>query len=142
MVKIRDNSNSVTVIAHFYNEEYLLPFWLNHHKNIFSHGILVDYNSTDNSVKIIKSIVPHWKIISSRNEYFDAIDCDQEVMDIEKSIQGWKIALNITEFLMTTNLHLILNKYKTYKALSLRSLQVVESRLYELIPEQISVTTS
>lgn len=125
------DSNNVTVIAHFYNEEYLLPFWLNHHKNIFKHGILVDYNSTDNSVNIIKSIVPHWKIITSKNKSFDATECDQEVMDIEKSIHGWKIALNITEFLMTTSFDFILNKYKAYKALSIRSLQVIESKLYE-----------
>lgn len=89
----------VTVICHFYNEEYLLPFWLNHHKNMFTKGIMIDYNSTDKSVEIIKSIVPNWEIITSRNSEFDSRLCDEEVMDIEKTIQGWKIALNVTEFL-------------------------------------------
>lgn len=49
---------SLTVISHFYNEEYLLPWWLNHHKNIFDNGILINYGSTDKSVEIIKSICP------------------------------------------------------------------------------------
>jgi len=89
----------VTVICHFYNEEYLLPFWLKHHKDMFTKGIMIDYNSTDNSVEIIKSIVPDWEIITSRNSEFDSRLCDEEVMDIEKTIQGWKIALNVTEFL-------------------------------------------
>ena len=34
-----------TIIAHFFNEEYLLPWWLNHHKKIFDYGILFDYSS-------------------------------------------------------------------------------------------------
>ncbi len=92
--------NRTTVISHFYNEEYLLPFWLKHHASIFDHGIMIDYDSTDNSVKIIKEICPTWTIINSKNKYFDAIECDKEVVDIEKTIAGWKIALNITEFLL------------------------------------------
>ena len=89
-----------TVIAHFYNEEYLLPWWLKQHKEIFDHGVLIDYNSTDRSVEIIKEICPTWEIIKSRNPEFGAEGVDQEVMDIENGIPGYKIALNITEFLI------------------------------------------
>ncbi len=97
-----------TVVCHFYNEEYLLPFWLNHHKEIFSHGIMINYQSTDNSVDIIRSIVPDWEIVDSRNKEFDSKLCDIEVMDIEKKIKGWKIALNVTEFL-SCDLYSLLN---------------------------------
>jgi hypothetical protein len=88
-----------TIITHFYNEEYLLPWWLNHHKKYFYHGILIDYASTDRSVEIIKQICPDWTIIPSRNEMFDARLIDEEVMDIEKNIDGWRICLNTTEFI-------------------------------------------
>ena len=89
-----------TIISHFYNEEYLLPWWLKHHKQYFDHGIMIDYASTDRSVEIIKEICPDWTIIPSRNKFFDAVAIDQEVMDIEKNIIGWRVALNTTEFLV------------------------------------------
>jgi hypothetical protein len=90
-----------TVIIHIYNEEYMLPFWLKHHKNIFNHGIIIDYRSTDNSINICKEICPTWDIITTRNEMFDAKNVDLEVMDIEDKISGIKICLNVTEFLFT-----------------------------------------
>lgn len=89
-----------TIISHFYNEEYLLPWWLNHHKQIFDHGIMINYASTDNSVDIIKSICPEWDIVDSRNIDFGAEEVDREVSDIESTIGGWKIALNTTEFII------------------------------------------
>lgn len=89
-----------TLIGHFYNEEFLLPLWLNHHKKFFDHGILIDYNSTDSSVEIIKKICPNWKVIPSINETFDHELCDQEIQNIENNLEGWRIALTITEFLV------------------------------------------
>jgi len=89
-----------TVLSHFYNEEYLLPWWLNHHKKYFDHGIMVDYNSTDNSKKIIKEICPTWEIIDSKNKFFDAFLVDAEIEELESKIEGWRIVLNITEFLI------------------------------------------
>lgn len=89
-----------TIITHFFNEEYFLPHWLNHHKKYFNHGILIDYDSTDESVNIIKEICPDWQIIKSKNEMFDAKKCDDEVMEIEQSISGFRICLNVTEFLI------------------------------------------
>lgn len=88
-----------TIISHFYNEEYLLPWWLKHHKQFFDHGILIDYQSTDDSVSIIKEICPTWDVVRSRNNYFDAKLVDEEVEYYESQIDGWKIALNTTEFL-------------------------------------------
>lgn len=88
-----------TIISHFYNEEYLLPWWLKHHKQLFDHGIMVNYGSTDNSVNIIKEICPGWEIIDSTNESFDAFLVDQEIERIERNVSGWRITLNTTEFL-------------------------------------------
>ena len=89
-----------TVLTHFYNEEYLLPWWLDHHKKYFDHGILIDYASTDRSVEIIKEICPTWTVVKSKNEFFEAKLCDEEIIDYESTVPGWKIALNITEFLV------------------------------------------
>jgi hypothetical protein len=88
-----------TLISHIFNEEYLLPFWLNHHKNMFDDIIIIDYNSRDKSIEICKSICPDCIIIKTRNNCFDATEVDKEVMDIENSLQGIKVVLNTTEFL-------------------------------------------
>jgi len=95
-----------TVISHFYNEEYLLPWWLNHHKAIFDHGIMIDYASTDRSINIIRELCPSWQIVPSRNAEFDAYECDKEVSDYEGIIKGWRMALNVTEFLYGNYNHL------------------------------------
>jgi len=111
-----------TVITHFFNEEYLLPFWIKHHREIFDHGILINYKSTDQSVNMIKKYAPStWEIVDTVNDNFDAQLCDIEVMQHEKNVKGWKIALNITEFFVCPNLEFIekecekngLNGFKT-----------------------------
>ena len=89
-----------TVICHFYNEAYLLPWWLKHHRNIFDYGIMIDHNSTDESANICRELVPHWKIVRSRLNEFDAFQTDLEVMEYERMVTGWKIVLNVTEFFM------------------------------------------
>jgi hypothetical protein len=89
-----------TLLCHFYNEAYMLPWFLNHHKQIFDHGIMIDYHSTDHSVDIIREICPTWDIVTSRNPDFQADCIDSEVNDIEKQIQGWRICLNVTEQLI------------------------------------------
>ena len=95
-----------TVVSHFYNEEHLLPWWLNHHKQIFDHGIMIDYHSTDRSMEIIREICPDWELKYTRNKYFDSTPIDQEVMDIEKKLEGWRMCLNTTEFLYGNISHL------------------------------------
>ena len=90
----------LTLISHFYNEEFLLPYWLEHHTKLFDHGVMIDYQSTDRSVEIIRDLAPNWEIRPSRNNEFDAYSLDAEVMDIEQEIKGWKMCLNTTEFLI------------------------------------------
>lgn len=89
-----------TVLCHFFNEEWLLPFWLMHHRQIFDHGIMIDYHSTDKSVDIIKTLCPTWEIHTSKNKDFSPIEVDREVEGYEKSLQGWRICLNVPEFLI------------------------------------------
>jgi UDP-glucose 4-epimerase len=66
---------------------------------MFDEIIVIDYNSTDKSIEICKSICPECKIIKTRNECFEAEEIDKEFMDIENTIEGIKIVLNTTEFL-------------------------------------------
>ena len=70
---------------------------------MFDNIIIIDYNCTDMSLEICKKICPNCTIIPSRNEYFDAQEVDKEVMDIERTIDGIKIILNVTEFLICEN---------------------------------------
>ena len=78
----------------------MLPWFLDHHKQIFDHGIMIDYHSTDRSVAIIKERCPTWDIVTSRNLNFQADTIDTEVNEIEAGIDGWKICLNVTEQLI------------------------------------------
>lgn len=91
-----------TVICHFFNEAYLLPWWLKHHRALFDHGVLIDHGSTDESADICRELVPEWKLVRSRLNKFDAYMTDFEVMEYERGLPGWKVALNVTEFLMCT----------------------------------------
>jgi len=90
----------LTVLTNVYNEEYLLPFWLEHHKGLFDHGIVVDYRSTDSSLDIVRRICPTWEIRTTKNSHFDAQNIDAEFMEIEQTVPGYKIVLNTTEFLL------------------------------------------
>jgi ectoine hydroxylase-related dioxygenase (phytanoyl-CoA dioxygenase family) len=105
----------LTLITHIFNEEYLLPFWLSYHKDIFSDGYIIDYYSTDRSVEIINKICPTWKIIKTKNIdingklIFQSDLIDIEVIEIEKTVNGYKICLNTTEFLFIKN-NLILSE--------------------------------
>lgn len=93
------------VISHFFNEEYLLPWWLSHHRDLFDHGVLIDYHSTDRSVEICRDLVPRWDVVTSENSHFSGILCDFEVMKHEQRFADcWKIALNTTEFLVAPKL--------------------------------------
>lgn len=110
-----------TVLVHFYNEEWLLPHWLDHHARIFDHGILVNYGSTDKSVEIIKKMTPHWIVVDSKNKMFDAELCDLEMMEHERTVSGWKMVLNVTEFLFTSNLKSKLKRLEKHNVSMIRS---------------------
>ena len=92
-------SNHTTCLTNVYNERYLLPFWLKHHRKMFDKIIIVDYNSTDESIKICKEICPNCEVITTKNKDFGAVSIDKEFMKLEKKIPGIKVVLNTTEFL-------------------------------------------
>ena len=102
------NSTKLTVISHIFDEEYLLPFWLEYHSQIFDHGIIIDYCSTDNSLEIIKRFCPTWEIVKTKNLNQDGTPNFQadliytEIAEIEKNIEGLRIVLNTSEFLFLT----------------------------------------
>ncbi len=90
------------VISHFFNEEYLLPWWLQHHVPIFDYGVMINHGSNDASVDIIRKYAPHWRVVNSRLTEFDAALTDLEVSNVESELPpSWKLVLNVTEFLMT-----------------------------------------
>lgn len=99
----KKKKSETLLITHFYNEEFILPYWIMHHASMFDHVVLIDNSSTDNSCQIIKDLAPsHWKIVKSDLELFAAMDTDNQVRRIEKSYPDhvWKLALTVTEFLV------------------------------------------
>jgi len=93
----------LTVFTNVYNEEYMLPFWLEHHKRIFDHGVVFDWDSTDSSMDIVRKICPTWEIIKAPQKYFDAYQNDEILMKEEMKHVGYKMVLNTTEFLISPN---------------------------------------
>jgi nucleoside-diphosphate-sugar epimerase len=101
----------VMLISHFQNEEFFLPYWIQHHAPHFDHAVLIDFNSTDRSVDIIKRLAPlSWKVVPSRTGgAFDAEETDTQVMEWEKKHpDDWHLALTTTEFLVHRDLRSML----------------------------------
>jgi hypothetical protein len=87
-----------TLISHIYNEEYLLPFFIEHHYEKFENGIILDYGSTDASLNILEKLAPRWKIVDCSGENFDALKLDELVHSIEEKLIGICLVLTVTEF--------------------------------------------
>ena len=80
-----------TIISNIWNEEYLLPWWLNHHKDLFDHGIIMDYQSTDSSVEIIKDICPTWEVVTPTNPHdFSVMNNEENFKHSEERVDGYK----------------------------------------------------
>src|SRR5580698_9809983 len=105
-------AKQLTMICHFRNEEVYLPYWLRHHARLFDHGVMIDYRSSDKSIEIIRALAPTWEIRPSRNEKFHSVSIDREVMDIEQEFAGWKMCLNVTEFVMHDDLRSFLKEFE------------------------------
>jgi hypothetical protein len=132
-------SNKITCISHIYNEEYLLPFWLEHHSKIFDQIIIIDYKSTDKSIEICKKICPNCIIITTRNltdddmPNFDAILIDNEVHDIERSIEGIKIVLNTTEFLFfSISIKELFDELDSYQSYTIPVITPYSNKIYNI----------
>lgn len=102
----------VVLVSHFLNEEMLLPFWIRHHARFFDAAILIDYGSTDQSVEIIKRTAPStWRVVNTKNNKFEAVSIDIEVMWYENAYpDAWKVSLCTTEFLVASDLRGMLTR--------------------------------
>jgi len=99
----------ITVFAHVFNEELLIPYWLNHHKKMFDHGVIINYDSTDNTVNIINKICPTWEIVTPTEPFGS---CINQIHNLETQHDGWKITLNISEFLFIDDLRNFIINFK------------------------------
>lgn len=93
----------LTLLSHFLNEEILLPHWVRHHREMFDHAILVDYGSTDSSLEIIKDMWPTAEVVKTSNNPLNIYHTDKEMMGLETTVDGWKVILNIPEFIVPWN---------------------------------------
>jgi len=113
------------LISHFYNEEFLLPHWIKHHKPLFDHAVMIDYRSTDRSVEIIKELAPEWEIRTTKNQYFEEPYIGLEVEEIEREFDGWKMVLNTTEFLLHPNLKQYVASLESQQRRAMRATGVI-----------------
>ena len=102
----------LTVVCHFRNEEAYLRYWLRHHVRLFDRGVLIDYASTDRSRAVVAELAPHWEVRPSRNARFHSATIDTEVMDVEEEFAGWKMCLNVTEFVMHHDLRTFVEEFE------------------------------
>jgi len=105
----------VMLVSHFFNEEKLLPYWIRHHAPMFDHAVLIDYNSTDQSVEIIKrEAPPTWRVVLSTQPEFGADTCDYQVMREEMRFPDlWHATLTTTKFIVHADLRGELAKSST-----------------------------
>lgn len=120
--KVHTNRPKVILFSHFYNEEMLLPFWIDHHKHMFDEALLLNFNSTDRSVDIIRSQAPAgWKVYHWASD-FDFVRFRTEFMNNEKLYpDAWKIFLTTTEFLVHDDLSTTLMLHPMPSAFRFRS---------------------
>lgn len=93
------------LISHIRNEEYMLQWWIPHHLEKFDEAYIIDYNSTDNSLDMIREMAPHWRIVKPFREKFDSADCDSQIFQLEQITQvkypgAFTLALTVTEFVV------------------------------------------
>lgn len=86
-----------TVITHVWNEAPLLAMWLDWHCRRFDRVIVLDCGSTDGSREIAAE---RGCEVLNGPTVFAAAALDQAVMDVETTVNGLRIALNVTEFLL------------------------------------------
>jgi len=97
---------NTTVICHFWNNACILPWWLKHHARLFRHGVMIDHGSTDGSADLVRELAPGWEVRPTGRcrDWFDSAAADEEVMAVEAGLDGWKMVLNVTEFLVLADL--------------------------------------
>ena len=133
----------VVLVVPFQNEELLLPYFIHHHASMFDHVVLIDLDSTDNSVAVIQQYAPStWQVVRPQttnnhsestifpqtNRRWTQTLVDEEVVWWENQFRGcWKLSLTVTEFVVHPNFRLFLNELSASSshAFRMRALQVV-----------------
>lgn len=98
----------VTVFLDVLNEEDLIGPWLMWHKDMFDHGHIVDTGCTDQTISIAKSIVPNWTF---HRRHWPA-DSLGSASQLESTETGWKISLNVTEYLLVGDLKKFITEFE------------------------------
>jgi hypothetical protein len=102
---------------------------------LFEVAYLLDHQSTDRSVEIIRELAPHWKIIPSYLTEFSASANDREVSETEHKMKleeapDFIVTLNITEIIFTPNfkerLQLLSTLAPDIQAFGMRSVCLVD----------------
>lgn len=94
----------IDVFAICYNEEIILPFFLNHYFKFTNNITIYDNQSTDNSVEIIKSFGANVISYDTNNEIRDDIYLDIKNNCWKQSNADWVIVIDIDEFIYHTDI--------------------------------------
>lgn len=98
----RENiSESVRIHAICYNEERILPFFINHYKNHFPLCVVVIYDnySTDNSVKIAKDLGCEVQSVDTKGEINDSIWQKMKNTCWQGQKEKWAIVVDCDELI-------------------------------------------
>jgi len=91
------------LFAHISSDEFGMPFWLKWHVPMFDHGVLLSYDTNDATLDIIRELAPTWEIRHRCRSLFTEPRNSKELLEIEREFNGWKIILNVTEFLFVND---------------------------------------
>lgn len=122
---------SFGLVGHFFNEELLIPHFIEHYQGIVDQAILINHQSTDSSYEIIRTKAPNWKIVNTQLSDFNAKANDEEVEYWETQLRTtWKWSSNITEFLFIPNIKDTLKnleiEYPNLQAFGVRTVCLVD----------------
>lgn len=87
-----------TLVSHSWNEVQLMPLWLAHHVPMFDEVIVLDFDSDDGTRDLIRDSGA--TLVDAGLPDFCSEQLDARVEEIEARIEGPRITLNTTEFLL------------------------------------------
>eukprot|EP00957_Ditylum_brightwellii_P035215 2670576-Ditylum_brightwellii.AAC.1 len=97
-----ENRTKAIMVTHQHNKEMLMPFFIMQHVPMFDKVILIDFESNNCTLEILKRFAPpSWEVVTTATgSVFDATKTDDQVAAIEKQYPNdWIITLTMTEFL-------------------------------------------
>jgi hypothetical protein len=123
------------LVTHVWNDELYIRGWLRHHKALFTHGVIIYYESSDNTLAIIKEEVPHWDIVKPTIAKLTTGELERQIHGIEALYPGWwKLCLTVTEYLIATDLDAELERWSGTTGFYLNGYGLVESLFESKVP--------